>query len=277
MFCTTCPTSSNGRWLRRALWLSSLLLFTACQWPSASQPVLPAIPQLKRILAWSFQQPTWQPIQPGVEWQIRNVNQGTMYLVRIKPDQVRIRVAYDPQTPKNLRDWVSTLQPVVAINGGYFDPAYQATALTIADGIASGQSYDGFGGMLAVDGQGQVELRSLENASAAVSDDLQQAVQSFPRLVWDGQPLPFEDDGQTARRTVVATDDAGRLLLIVTDQPVWTLTDLGQWLAQSDLGIVRALNLDGGPSTGLAINTTPTPLLLDSFTVLPQIILIEAR
>ncbi|MBD1909059.1 phosphodiester glycosidase family protein [Leptolyngbya sp. FACHB-8] len=198
-------------------------------------------------------------------------------LVRIDPAQVRIRVAYDPQAPKKLSEWVNVLHPLVAINGGFFESDYRATALTIADGVTSGASYQGFGGMLTVNSDGRAELISLIDHSGYPGKDILQAIQSFPRLVWDGEVIPELDNEQRARRTAVAIDDTGHLLLIVSEMPMWTLAELGQWLADSDLGIVRALNLDGGPSTGLAIQAPGSTVLLDSQGPLPQVLMFEEK
>jgi uncharacterized protein YigE (DUF2233 family) len=205
------------------------------------------------------------------------VNTDSIALVRIDPAQVRIRVAYNPQAPKKLSEWVNAIHPLVAINGGFFEENYKATALSITDGIASGASYQGFGGMLTVKSDGSVELVSLLEHSSSPGKDVLQAIQSFPRLVWDGQVIPKLDNEQRARRTAVAIDHTGHLLLIVSDTPLWTLAELGQWLKASDLEIVHALNLDGGPSTGLAIQAPGASVLVDSQGLLPQLLIIEEK
>lgn len=69
----------------------------------------------------------------------------------------------------------------------------------------------------------------------------------------------------------------GYVLVVVSDRPQWTLTELGRWLEQSELGIVEALNLDGGPSTGPAISTPAVEDVVDSETAVPQVLVIEAR
>lgn len=196
----------------------------------AVSPSLPSIPVQE-----------WSTVQPGVEWQTRQFGTDSIALVRIDPAQVRIRVAYDPQAPKKLSEWINAIHPLVAINGGYFEEDYKATALTISDGVVSGTSYQGFGGMLTVKSDGSVELTSLLKYSSLPGKDVVQAIQSFPRLVWDGQVIPKLDNEQQARRTAVAIDYTGHLLLIVSDTPLWTLAELGQWLKASDLGIGRCI------------------------------------
>ena len=101
------------------------------------------------------------------------------------------------------------------------------------------------------------------------------ALQSFPVLVQSGAASYSDEDGQTARRTVLAQDKNGRLLFILAPYGGFTLAQLSQWLAASDLDLDFALNLDGGSSTGLllagAVEAVP------AFTLLPAVITVHAR
>ncbi len=270
-------------YLNLRVWVGCLFLTIACkQGHDVNQPGsssrFPAAPRVEVSSAPSpVENLGWKIIQPGVEWQSRQVDHSKIMLVRLDPLQVRIRVAYAPQAPKTLSEWMNTAHPLIAMNGGYFEADYRASALTIADGVVSGHSYQGFGGMLAVDSSGKVELVSLVHASKPLNKRVVQAIQSFPRLVWDGKALPIQKDQQRARRTALALDDMGHLLLIVSDQPIWTLSEFSQWLVACNLEIVRALNLDGGPSTGLAIRTPSSTIVVNSESVLPQVLMIEGR
>src|SRR5205085_729180 len=115
------------------------------------------------------------------------------------------------------RDWFEARRPLVAINGSFFTPEYQATALLISDGVVNGASYSGFGGMLSVAPDGGVSLRALRDQPYDPAEPIEQALQSFPMLVFPGgQPAAIEDDGRRARRSVVAIDRAGRLLLLAS-------------------------------------------------------------
>ena len=59
------------------------------------------------------------------------------------------------------------------------------------------------------------------------------------------------DDSRPSRRTVVAQDNQGRILLIVAPRGYLSLHEMARFLAESDLDLDVALNLDGGYSTGL--------------------------
>ncbi|HNP73761.1 MAG TPA: phosphodiester glycosidase family protein [Kouleothrix sp.] len=220
----------------------------------------------------------WQLGSPGVELRHVQASAGALVVVRLDPARVRLRVAYAPENPRGLGRWFAETRPLAVINGGFFTKEYRATALLISDGAPSGESYEGFGGMLAVAPDGGVSIRPLRDQPYDASEPLDQAMQSFPMLVFPGgTPAEIEDNGERSRRSVLAIDRDGRLLLIVGPGSGFTLPGLAQWLAQSDLAIDRALNLDGGSSTGLYLRAGELSESIDSFGPLPIVLLIEAR
>jgi uncharacterized protein YigE (DUF2233 family) len=195
-------------------------------------------------------------------------------IVRFDPAQTPVRVGYDPAKPRVLRTWFTAEQPILVINGGYFDSDYRSTALVIQDGIASGESYTGFGGMFAVHNDGTVELRPLRDTPYDPSEAITHATQSAPMLLFPGGvAAELQEDGQRARRSVVAIDQHGHMLFIVGPTSGLTLSELASWLASSDLELDRALNLDGGSSTGLFLAHGPLNESIDSFSPLPIVLL----
>jgi hypothetical protein len=223
----------------------------------------------------------WRALASGVEWRRLWAETGAgrerLHLVRFEPDQVRLRVIYQPAHPRKVSQWASVLtDALVVVNAGYFSPDNRTTGLIISDGIPWGRSYDDFAGMLAVSIDGQVTLRWLRTWPFNPTERLAQAVQSFPVLVKPGGLMGFPpdaDEGQRSRRTVVAQDTAGRLVLLVSPEFRFSLHELALWLTESDLELDVALNLDGGTSTGLWINDHETNI--DSHVPLPAVIAIE--
>ena len=226
----------------------------------------------------------WQPGRPGVELRHMQATAAPdraavpVVIVRLDPAQVRLRVAYAPDRPLGLRGWFEERRPLAALNGSFFTPKNQATALLVSDGSASGASYAGFGGMLSVAPDGGVSLHALRDQPYDPAEPIEQALQSFPMLVFPGgAPAAIEDDGRRARRSAVALDRAGRLLLLVSPTSDFTLRGLADWLSQSDLDVERALNLDGGSSTGLYLSDGGLQEAIDSFGPLPIVLLVEAK
>lgn len=201
-----------------------------------------------------------------------------VYAVRLDPALVRLRVQYAPDTPQPLRTWVEAHRPLVAVNGGFFTADNRATALIVSDGEVHGASYTGFGGMLAASSDGRIWIQALRDEPYNPAVPLDQAIQSFPMLVYPGgAAAEIADNGQRARRTAIAIDRAGRVLIIVCPTSAFSLQALATWLASSDMDIDRALNLDGGSSSGLFVRAGDVLWQIDSFAALPSVLMIEPR
>jgi len=85
------------------------------------------------------------------------------------------------------------------------------------------------------------------------------------------------DDGRPARRTVVAQDLQGRILIIVAPRGYLSLHELARFLAGSDLELDVALNLDGGFSTGLWLRAGERSVEVDSLVPVPSVISVDSR
>jgi hypothetical protein len=223
----------------------------------------------------------WRALSPGVEWRrlwaATGVGRERLTLVRLDPAQVRLRVIYQPAHPRRISQWAVDLpHALLVVNAGYFSPGKRVTGLVISDGVPSGQPYDDYAGMLAVDAFGQISVRWLRAWPYRADEGLLQAVQSFPVLVKPGGVMGFPpdaDQGQRSRRTVVGQDTTGRILFLVGPMPRFSLHELAVWLTESDLALDIALNLDGGYSTGLWIRGHDEQI--DSVETLPAVIVVE--
>jgi exopolysaccharide biosynthesis protein len=203
---------------------------------------------------------------------------ATASIIRFDPQAYRVRVKYDPFNAGFLDQWNTALQPLALINGGFFDENDRATGLVIFDGITRGETYQGFGGMVVINADGEFELRSLRQQPYDPDEPLQQAMQSAPMLIQPGGEVSQLDaDTDRSRRSVIAQDRQGRVLLIALDVPLLTLPELAQALAQSDLDLDAALALDGGRSTGLFLNTEPQRIAINSFDQVPLVLTVERR
>jgi uncharacterized protein YigE (DUF2233 family) len=201
----------------------------------------------------------WQPLRPGLERRvIRLLDENErlrerLTLLRLEPDLYRFTIAYRPGEAQSLAAWQAETGALLVVNGGYFTEELVATGRVVVDGVGSGTSYQGFGGMLAITAD-SLDIRSLAERPFDANEPLQYALQSFPLLVKPGGEMGFpEEDGIRGRRTVVAMDGNGRLLFIMAASGSFTLHELSRYLVESDLELEVALNLDGGTSTGLRL------------------------
>ena len=227
----------------------------------------------------------WETLRPGLERRILNqLNEAgqsleRIYILRLDPAAFTFNVAYHPD-PRTLEVWQVETGALLVVNGGYFrmekDKAIP-TGLTVINGQPSGVSYGPFAGMFTVtaDGPG---LRWLERQPYNPSEPLIAALQSFPILVkpggLEGFPASAEDN-QPARRTAVARDTSGRILFIIAQKGRFTLHTFSDFLTASDLSLDFAINLDGGPSSGLLLANPREQI--PSFTPLPIVITVKAR
>ncbi|NJN68294.1 MAG: phosphodiester glycosidase family protein [Chloroflexaceae bacterium] len=289
---------SLGRWL---LWPIRMLMFWSLAGCSVTVHPLPAFPDAPPVLPPPASEPAYSPLPapptpvppppadtgwtgagPGVEVRHLSTSMATyaprlqVHMVRLDPALVRFHVAYAPDQPYVLSALCEPPGVLAAINGGFFEENYRATALVISEGTVLGTSYEGQGGMFAVDEAGQVSLRSLVEQPYDPNEPLVEALQGWPMLVKPGGILasPHLNNTNRARRSVVATNRAGRVLLLAFSSSSLTLHELAGWLLASDLEIDAALNLDGGSSTGLCLNSGGQRERVEPFGVLPMALLV---
>lgn len=201
----------------------------------------------------------WQTIVPGLErrnYDPDPLNPVTrMVALRIDPTQYSFRAHYQPGQAHSTTEWAMALPQAVAfVNANFFDQADMALGLLVTDGVVYGQSYTDRGGTFLVQ-NGQPRIRS-NQIEPYQGEPLEQAVQAFPMLVLNGLAA-FTDNIQdrSTRRTIVAQDSSGRIILLATPVLGLTLRDLSAYLPTTDMNIVTAFNLDGGRSTMMVINT----------------------
>ncbi len=257
------------------------LLGAGCQAPLSTVPpsAPPPAPTDTPLPVWASGE--WQTVRPGLDYrelEVKVDQRGDLLrLARVDPSQLRLRVVYAPSQPRRVSGWLAAEGVLLAVNGGYFDPQHQALGLLICAGKRYGQPYAGFGGMFAVGDTG-VRVRWNMAEPYQPGEALTDALQNFPMLVLPGGApnQAIDDNGQFAPRTVVGQDRQGRIVFMVSQGSIFTLTGLGQWLAASDLDLDAALNLDGGSSSGLLMQAVGQTLGLDSWVEVPDAIVVDA-
>ncbi len=253
-----------------------VLLIAACaapaQTPTLSRnPVSPATPLPDDT--------GWRAAGEGVETRELNVTRqrrpDRLHIARVDPSRVTFQVRYDPSQPRRVSQWLDAAPARLIVNGGFFDPNNRALGLLISDGQSFGASYEGLGGLFGVSG-GHAQVRSLIAQPLRPGEEFEQMVQSFPMLLVDGAiNAQMRDDGRVAPRTVVGVDQQGRVVFLVSPRSTFSLSGLAAWLAQSDLDLGAALNLDGGTSSGLIVRTPDGLWGTDSWVAVPAVIAVR--
>jgi exopolysaccharide biosynthesis protein len=140
---------------------------------------------------------------------------------------------------------------LAGVNGAYFDEKFAPIGLRIANGqtIAPLQRARLITGVLLASSRGVQIVRSREFSRRAGATA---AIQCGPFLVDRGHSIAGLNNSRPARRTFAATTNSSRALVGVCSDV--SLAELSKILATTsfaeDLRIERALNLDGGSSTG---------------------------
>lgn len=143
---------------------------------------------------------------------------------------------------------------VAAINGGYFVPGYKPLGLVRLGGVDRHPCSDAavLSGIVAIDASGRLTLLPRDA-------DLMEVVEAFqagPFVIDPGGAIGVGERPASANRSLIASDDHGRVLLLVTGS--MTLHQVATMLHDHPQAfglerVERALNLDGGPSTGLSL------------------------
>ncbi|MDQ6765017.1 MAG: phosphodiester glycosidase family protein, partial [Verrucomicrobiota bacterium] len=140
---------------------------------------------------------------------------------------------------------------IAGTNGGYFDPAYAPVGLLVTDGrvVAPLRKARLLSGVVSVV-NGRVQIQRAAEFSLKMKPSA--ARQCGPFLVEGGKAIPSLENTRAARRTFVATGVGDRALLGFSGHV--TLARLAAILSNpatvTEFGIQRALNMDGGSSSG---------------------------
>lgn len=229
----------------------------------------------------------WASLAPGARWAKATVRltptpdrahpgEGprtlTWVTVRLEVSQVEVTVEATPH--KRLEPLAERLREALLVtNSGFFEPDDSPSGVVISGGVVRhGPGPRGGSGVLTVGPYG-VSVRPIDTrdgGSFTHDGDVITAVQCGPRLVEaDGSPGIYRHDGRFAARTVACVRDGGRTLDLTATWDVSDgmrgpeLYDLALLLAGPSplgdhTGCESALNLDGGPSTGIFLRALAT-------------------
>ncbi|MEX2581082.1 MAG: phosphodiester glycosidase family protein [Verrucomicrobiales bacterium] len=180
-------------------------------------------------------------------------------LVWFDADAFTFRVVDNGQDAPRYPDLATAMREngcLAGSNGGFFLQDNAPSGLMIAEGESTGRFGSGglLSGVLLSSGNGNpYVLRRAEYGQNYQPTDL---VQTGPFLVDQGSPVKGLSPRNARRRTFVLHDGGKNFALGHSD--TFTLAELGQILADEAFSpsreIHRALNLDGGTSSGLYVD-----------------------
>jgi uncharacterized protein YigE (DUF2233 family) len=189
-----------------------------------------------------------------VEKSVTGPSDADLNLVFFDSSRCRLEICDQPlrENTSSLADTMTQRGALAGCNGGYFTPEFQPLGLLVAQGkrVGAFQKSSLLGGLLMVRKGKPMMLWRDEYVSQSGITEL---IQAGPRLVNGGGPVTGLEALRRRARTFILTDNDGHWA-IGTCRSV-TLRELSDLLATkgiiNELEVERALNLDGGSSTGL--------------------------
>jgi uncharacterized protein YigE (DUF2233 family) len=206
------------------------------------------------------------------------------YALRINPASVTFQIHYEAGFAQKIDQWQASTGASIVVNGGFFTGEYTPVGRIVQDGtmfgfpLNYGERTIGVAGLFAVL-DNEVSMYALGRSSYTPHGmRFDQAMESYPLLLLPGrQPTYPTETNETARRTLIGIDDQGYVIILVCAQPLFTLHNLSGWLAESDLNLDTALNLDGGRSTGIAISLPGRRKEISAYVDLPIVLAIYTK
>ncbi|MDQ6655727.1 MAG: phosphodiester glycosidase family protein [Verrucomicrobiota bacterium] len=178
-------------------------------------------------------------------------DEATLDLAVFASTKATLRVIDQPGANEDLAAVMQRENAIAGVNGGYFDPEYAPVGLLISDGrmVAPQRKARLLSGIVSVV-NGRVQIHRAAEFSG--KSKATAARQCGPFLVEGGKAVPGLNDARAARRTFVAVAAGDRAAIGYCSYV--SLAQLGSLLAApavlGDLKVTRALNLDGGSSSG---------------------------
>ncbi len=228
------------------------------------------------------------PYSPWYIARWEEVGEGLQRMEFVSEDDVNVLLyAFNPEAftfrvensldPERVKAWAGKIHgEQLTINGFYFLEDNTPAGLLITDGEAIQQQEFDFdkSGIIRLDPDFDIVDTGLETFSTR---GVIEAGQSYPFLFKEGESAVKEDSGLAARRTFIGTDEAGQVYVGVVWRDDVSLFELVTVLKEIDISWYDVMNLDGGPSTGLVVETEGFVEALDSAAPVPNVIVIQPR
>jgi Phosphodiester glycosidase len=178
-----------------------------------------------------------------------SATEATLDLAKFSQKSCRVRLIDNADGDRSLAIVMAATNCLAGVNGGYFDENFAPLGLRVVDGkmfrpLVHGRLLTGIFSF----SNGQARIARLNEFSRGERTVV--ALQTGPFLVDHGRVVAGLDVKRPARRSFVAMTAGGEVWLGCSSE--LSLAELSELLGKGtgDVRIQRALNLDGGSSTG---------------------------
>jgi hypothetical protein len=240
--------------------------------------VLEATPGMTRLgwvggfVAWLWslaclaQGVAFRPLQPGVEYGTLTLTarpaagDGLLHVVRVDPAQAELALGLASRDGRlrTAARWAESSGLSVVINAGMYETDYRSNVGRLVDGSHVNQrrwkrAYQSVL-VLGPTAPGLPAARLLDRDAPDFEAQAQgyRAVVQNLRLVKAPGKNVWKPNGRRWSEAFVASDAEGRLLFCFTRTP-FEMATLMELVLASDLGVVRAMHVEGGPEASLSL------------------------
>ncbi|HEX5036952.1 MAG TPA: phosphodiester glycosidase family protein [bacterium] len=211
----------------------------------------------------------WKELAPGLSYEARPESQAHVFRIDLKKNRVDVLTApVLNRSALTAREFREHTQAVLAVNGGFFDAAFQGMGLIVRDGKVLQPLRASAWGIFAVSkDEARILHRKDWNPKGVTA-----ALQVGPRLVVDGEVQHFKEAGPS-RRSAVGITPEGEIEIAVAEKPML----LSEWAAFMGKDCPNVLNLDGGGSTQISVHAGDFDLNVEGYTAVPNALGIFSR
>ncbi|MEO5616341.1 MAG: phosphodiester glycosidase family protein [Candidatus Eisenbacteria bacterium] len=234
--------------------------------PVGRLAVLAAVVVGTFVLARPSASPRWRPLAAGLDFTLMRgdpyCRRGSpeIAILRLDPARASIAVHHYTQRPEkrplSIVEWMRATGAVAAFNAGQYYPNYSYMGLLASKGrLISARPHPTFRAALVAEpvggGPGAHVLDLAPDSLSDVARAWREVAQSFMLFDRSGD-VRVRNSAHDAKRTLVAEDRQGRLLVLTTEGS-YTLWEFARWLKDAPLGVTHAMSMDGGLEAELCV------------------------
>lgn len=207
----------------------------------------------------------WDQLEKGLFYSKRiyghGISKGYIHFLKINSPR-KIKILHDNFNKVSLSKLEETYKPLAIINGGYFQPNYKPSGLLKIDNkILYPLNKQGNKGILGIN-YDVVDIFDKKDFNKK-KDLFIEMIQNGPLLLENGKLGIYSDDQDYRARTCLCTDKNNNTFIIVADSLASiSLFELAN-IIKENINCKEAINLDGGSSTGIRINTSHKRITVD--------------
>ena len=254
--------------------VAAIILMALGAWRWRSKPVAPW-QGLAPARAKTTSQ--WQAIAPEIEMRTFSTRTSSAFngaveitALRTTPQHLKILKG----ETRNADQWREDGKFLAVMNGGFFDKDGKSLGLRVTDNKKANALHDADWGVFFIR-KGKAGVLHTRDFKVKYDSyvNITQAVQCGPRLVVDGKTTDLKP--QVARRTGVGIQRDGKVIIAVSDGTLTFSEWANLWADASGLDCRDALNLDGGGSTQISIQTKKKSLEVSGAWPIPDVVAIR--